>query len=177
MAEDRRRPRDADPRDYAGYDYEQYSGGAPGGFGRNPEGRHGFGREGYGREFGGRNAWDYGRGHGRYGGRDYARGPGHEPYGAYGREGPHRGRGPRGYQRSDARIGEDVNDRLTDDFFVDATDIEVSVSEGEVTLDGKVNNRAEKRRAEDIAADISGVRHVQNNLRADRPEATAPGGA
>ncbi len=77
----------------------------------------------------------------------------------------HRGRGPRGYTRSDDRIREDVSDRLTDDPYLDASDIEVSVKGCEVTLSGTVNVRADKRRAEDLADDVSGVRHVQNNLR------------
>lgn len=76
-----------------------------------------------------------------------------------------RGRGPRGYTRSDDRIQEDVNDRLTDDWSLDASDIEVSVGNGEVTLSGHVSNRSDKRHAEDLADSVSGVRHVQNNLR------------
>jgi osmotically-inducible protein OsmY len=76
----------------------------------------------------------------------------------------YRGRGPKGYQRSDERIREDVNDRLTDDPHVDASDIEISVSGREVTLSGTVNSRFEKRRAEDIAEAVSGVANVQNNL-------------
>jgi hypothetical protein len=81
------------------------------------------------------------------------------------RGGMHRGRGPKGYTRSDDRIREDVNDRLSDDPFVDASEIEVSVSSCEVTLSGTVDSREAKRRAEDIAEQVSGVRHVQNNLR------------
>jgi osmotically-inducible protein OsmY len=81
------------------------------------------------------------------------------------RGGTHRGRGPKGYTRSDERIHEDVNDRLSDDPFVDASEIEVSVSSCEVTLSGTVDSRGAKRRAEDIAEQVSGVRHVQNNLR------------
>ncbi|HYG86850.1 MAG TPA: BON domain-containing protein [Azospirillum sp.] len=77
----------------------------------------------------------------------------------------HRGRGPRGYIRSDERIHEDVNERLTDDPYVDATDVEVIVSACEVTLNGHVPHRGMKRRAEDIAESVSGVTHVQNNLR------------
>jgi osmotically-inducible protein OsmY len=80
----------------------------------------------------------------------------------------HRGRGPRGYMRSDERIREDVNDRLTDDGMLDASDIEVEVSSCEVTLSGEVASRSDKRRAEDIAEDISGVTNVQNNLRVRR---------
>jgi osmotically-inducible protein OsmY len=81
------------------------------------------------------------------------------------RGGQHRGRGPKGYTRSDERIREDVNDRLSDDPFVDASEIEVSVSSCEVTLSGTVDSREAKRRAEDIAERVSGVKHVQNNLR------------
>jgi osmotically-inducible protein OsmY len=81
----------------------------------------------------------------------------------------HRGRGPKGYARSDERIREDVNDRLTDDPHLDASEIEVTVQNREVTLSGTVNSRSEKRRAEDIAESVSGVTHVQNNLRVQQP--------
>ncbi len=77
----------------------------------------------------------------------------------------HTGRGPRGYTRSDSRIIEDVSDRLTEDYFVDASNISVSVSDCEVTLDGTVDNRNAKRKAEDCADSVYGVKHVQNNLR------------
>ncbi|SKA27793.1 SWFGD domain-containing protein [Consotaella salsifontis] len=89
------------------------------------------------------------------------------------READHRGKGPRNYTRSDDRIREDVNDRLTNDYAVDASDIEVTVSNREVTLDGHVSSRAEKRRAEDCADAVSGVTHVQNNLRVGAPGAGA----
>ncbi|HKR86873.1 MAG TPA: BON domain-containing protein [Phenylobacterium sp.] len=79
----------------------------------------------------------------------------------------HRGRGPKGYRRPDERISEDVHDRLTDDPWLDATDIEVTVKDGEVTLVGHVDNREAKHRAERLVEDLSGVRHVQNNLRVD----------
>ena len=75
------------------------------------------------------------------------------------------GHGPRGYQRSDDRIKEDVCDRLTDDPWVDASEVEVTVRGGEVTLSGSVRDRHDKRRTEDIIESISGVREVHNNLR------------
>jgi osmotically-inducible protein OsmY len=89
----------------------------------------------------------------------------------------HRGRGPKGYQRSDERIREDVNDRLTDDPHVDASEIEVTVSNREVTLSGTVNSRFEKRHAEDLAETISGVTHVQNNLRIQQQAGMGMGGS
>jgi hypothetical protein len=83
------------------------------------------------------------------------------------REEDYRGHGPSDYTRSDERIREDVNDRLTDDPRVDARRISVSVDKGEVTLSGTVGSRDAKRRAEDCIDRISGVKHVQNNLRVD----------
>lgn len=79
--------------------------------------------------------------------------------------GMHRGKGPKGYSRSDERIKEDVNDRLADDVFVDASEIEVTVDHGEVTLTGTVSQRNEKRRAEDLAEEVSGVKNVENRIR------------
>lgn len=84
------------------------------------------------------------------------------------REEDHRGRGPKGYKRSDDRIRDDLNDRLADDRFIDASDIEVMVAAGEVTLTGTVANREMRRQAEDLAERISGVTYVQNNLRVSR---------
>jgi len=81
------------------------------------------------------------------------------------REQDHRGRGPANYTRSDERILEDACDRLTQDWGVDASAIQVTVQNGEVTLDGTVPSRQQKRRAEDCVDDLSGVKHVQNNLR------------
>jgi hypothetical protein len=88
--------------------------------------------------------------------------------------GEHRGRGPRGYKRSDERISDEVHDRLTDDPWLDASNIDVEVKSGEVTLSGKVDNREAKHRAERLVEDISGVGHVQNNLRVD-PAASLTG--
>jgi osmotically-inducible protein OsmY len=87
-------------------------------------------------------------------------GPGRQPSG-----GGFRGKGPKGYQRSDERLTEEINDRLTYDDDVDASEISVAVAGGEATLSGTVNTRSEKRRAEDLADDVPGITHVQNNLR------------
>jgi osmotically-inducible protein OsmY len=83
-------------------------------------------------------------------------------------EGNHRGKGPRGYKRSDGRVMEDVNDRLTDYSHLDASDIEVTVVDGVVKLEGWVDSRWAKRSAEDIVETVSGVKDVQNNLRVGR---------
>ncbi len=86
--------------------------------------------------------------------------------GAYSEQrGRHTGRGPKGYQRSDDRIREDVCERLTQHPNVDASEIDVQVNNGEVTLNGSVDDRHSKRMAEDIAEDVSGVREVHNQLK------------
>lgn len=81
------------------------------------------------------------------------------------RAGRFAGRGPRGYQRSDERIREDVCELLLADGEVDASDIEVTVASGEVTLQGTVPDRRMKRSAEDLVEAVSGVLQVDNRLR------------
>lgn len=133
-------------------------------------GRYGGSRYG-GAEYGGA---QYGGA--QYGGAEYGRTPyGGSPYGAgYGRgegtqsewtRGRYVGRGPKGYRRSDDRIREEVHERLTMHPDVDASDIEVRVNEGVVTLTGVVEDRHQKRLAEDAVEDIFGVDDVRNELK------------
>lgn len=157
-----------DQRDAYGYerygrphDYPHRSGDVRGGDHRNREDRFEDRAREAGREA--RSWWDRATEkvsnlfEGDEGGRDrYA--------GTYG-GGEYRGRGPKNYRRSDDRIREDVSDRLTDDPYLDASDIEVAVTNSEVTLSGTIRRREDKRRAENLAEAISGVTHVQNNLR------------
>jgi osmotically-inducible protein OsmY len=82
-----------------------------------------------------------------------------------GQQGEYYGRGPQGYKRSDDRVKEDINDHLTWHGGVDATDITVTVKNGEVTLEGTVSDRYQKRMAEDVAEQVQGVNEVQNRLR------------
>ena len=81
------------------------------------------------------------------------------------REGQHRGKGPKNYSRSPERIKEDASDKLSEDSLLDASNIEIEVNDNEVTLTGTVDTRYEKRRAEDLIENVSGVNNVQNNLR------------
>lgn len=83
--------------------------------------------------------------------------------------GQHIGRGPKGYQRSDERIKEDVCERLTQHGEIDASDMDVTVRNGEVTLQGSVPNRWTKRMAEDAVENVSGVKEVHNQLRISQP--------
>jgi osmotically-inducible protein OsmY len=174
------------------YEYDDWNHPAARGYRRDPSrsGEWNRGRD-YGRERGGafwnsdadnRRDWELNRR--SWSGSDYGRGYGSEERGFWDRasdevaswfgdeeaerrrrQDHHRGRGPRNYTRSSDRIREDVNDRLTDDWHVDASDIEVTVSGTEITLSGTVTSRDQRRRAEDIAESVSGVTHVQNNLR------------
>ncbi|MFL6617477.1 MAG: BON domain-containing protein [Povalibacter sp.] len=77
----------------------------------------------------------------------------------------YRGLGPRGYQRSDQRIHEDVCEALTEDAHLDASSLEVEVKDGEVTLSGTVESRPFKRHAEAVVERVMGVRDVHNHLR------------
>lgn len=79
--------------------------------------------------------------------------------------GPHAGRGPKGYQRADERICDEINERLTAHGLIDASDVECRVQNGEVVLSGFVDSRAAKRAAGDLAENVYGVRDVHNQLR------------
>ena len=179
---------DRDPRDYGSPSASEMGG--RGGYGRTPgqphpgqmRGEAAFGgysgrEEGYGRDRGG----DGQRGFFDRAGDEIASWFGDDTAERRRRadvpvDGNYRGQGPKGYTRSDARILEDVSDRMSEDSRLDASDIEVAVDAGEVTLTGSVSDRAAKRRAEDVAEDVSGVKHVQNNLRVRQGTTAASGG-
>ncbi|HYG70078.1 MAG TPA: BON domain-containing protein, partial [Anaeromyxobacteraceae bacterium] len=78
-----------------------------------------------------------------------------------------RGRGPKGYRRSDDRIHDEVCERIAR-AGVDADEVEVKVEKGEVTLTGTVRDRSDKWRLEDVADDVFGVEDVNNQLRVRR---------
>ncbi len=86
---------------------------------------------------------------------DYTRGPQRESF---------RGRGPKNWRRDDDHIRVTVNELLTQHAGIDASDVEVSVDNGEVTLSGTVGSRWQKRLAEDIASSCRGVNDVHNRL-------------
>ena len=71
--------------------------------------------------------------------------------GGFGEQGRHAGRGPKNWQRSDDRIKEDVNERLTEHPQIDATEIDIQVRNGEVTISGSVEDRRIKRMVEDLS--------------------------
>ena len=80
------------------------------------------------------------------------------------------GRPPRNYKRSDELIRDEICKRLTLTPEFDATDIEVIVKDGEVTLRGFVDDRFTKRLVEDITEATFGVRDVLNEVRVGSQE-------
>lgn len=84
--------------------------------------------------------------------------------------GEHYGRGPEGYKRSDERIEHDIHDHLTQHSYIDATNIVVTVKDGEVILEGTVPDRDQKHYAEEAVEEIHGVTDVQNRLRIQTPQ-------
>lgn len=162
----------------AGYSRSGYGQVGWGGWRGYDQANDGVGNRGYGQDYGPR-----GDGYGQTGNQGYG---GYVGYGGsadqrfgmsesqrrFGSEGhshhgsgPHRGKGPVGYQRSDERLREMICETLADDDQVDASQIEVTVRNGEVTLTGTVEDRRTKREAEECACTVSGVRDVQNQLR------------
>jgi len=116
----------------------------------------GYSREGYG-------AGQYGQGS-QSSGSDQWRARDVSGQG-FGGTSSYRGLGPRNYTRSDERIREDLNERLTDAHDIDASGLSVEVNNGVATLTGTVEQRWMKHRAEDLAESCSGVRDVNNQIR------------
>jgi hypothetical protein len=79
--------------------------------------------------------------------------------------GPHTGRGPAGYRKSDDRIREDVCEILTRHGDLDATEIEVHVQDGVVELRGNVDERKDKYLAEDLVESLAGIGEVRSRIR------------
>jgi hypothetical protein len=82
--------------------------------------------------------------------------------------GPHYGKGPKGYKRSDDRIREEVCEVMSRQGFVDASEVEVTVESGVVRLTGTVETRTDKRALEQMADRVHGVEEVRNEIRLRR---------
>ncbi|WP_437737510.1 BON domain-containing protein [Sorangium sp. So ce1335] len=183
-------------RGYGGYGRDQERG--YGGYGRDQErGFGGHGREvdrgfsGYGREQDRGWGQEHGSGQERGWGREQDRGWGQElardvrdagrsamqsVSGALSSAGDRvrsaLGRGPKGYKRSDNRILEDICEMLSDRDDIDPSEVTVRVQNGEVTLEGTVNERHHKRIIEQLTENVRGVDDVHNQIRVQRAGAT-----
>jgi hypothetical protein len=80
-----------------------------------------------------------------------------------------RSRGPKGYRRSDERVEDAVCERIARSD-IDASEVEVKVENGEVTLTGTVRSRRDKWWLEEMVDDVFGVEEVHNRLRLARPD-------
>jgi hypothetical protein len=86
---------------------------------------------------------------------------------------PHFRRAPTRSQ-ADQRVRHDVNEALTVHERVDASEIDVDVKDGVVTLSGTVSSRAEHREAEESLYEVPGVVDVINQLRVVPRAISAP---
>jgi hypothetical protein len=168
---------------FQGAGVQGYGGGSLGGqsgYGPSSYGQSGFGPA-YGQsahapgasEFGGYGAGQYGYGLSGSAQAGYGQSSGLGQGQQAGQS--QRGRGPKGYTRSDDRIKEDVCERLSDDYFIDASDVTIDVRQGVVTLSGTVDSRQLKHRIEDLVETSSGVKDIENRLtiRPQQPKAGA----
>lgn len=114
----------------------------------------GYGAQGYGASHGGQGGGDSGEALAEGGAQTHVQ---------------QRRRGPKGYQRSDARIREDICERLMQHEWVDAGEVTVTVDGGVVKLEGSVPERQMKHAIEDVAAECSGVQDVQNQVKVASP--------
>lgn len=76
-----------------------------------------------------------------------------------------RGRGPKGYQRTDERLKELICETLMEDPDIDASEVSIEVSGGVVTLTGTVEDRRTKYQIEEATEYVSGVKDINNQLR------------
>ena len=79
-------------------------------------------------------------------------------------------RGPKGYQRSDERLREDISERLMQAEHIDSSDVTVTVEGGKVILEGTVPERYMKHAIEDLADACPGVQDIENRIRVVRAE-------
>jgi hypothetical protein len=89
-------------------------------------------------------------------------GSGSQGYSEYG---AHRGKGPKGYTRSDDRLKEVICEKLTDDPMIDASEINVEVTSQIVKLTGTVDDRSTKYEVEELIERCGGVKDIDNQLR------------
>lgn len=185
-------------QDFGGrQDYPGKSGQDGGGdYGRSymGSGAHGYGNQGYGNQghanrnydtqgyrqqgsgFGGGNqGYEQGResfgqrhGEGFGQGQEYGEGDSGFSSNRSGQSLGFRGKGPKGYKRSDERLQEDISERLMDDDAIDASEVSVQCKDGMVTLEGAVPERRVKHRIEDLVERCHGVKDIENRITVKR---------
>jgi hypothetical protein len=76
--------------------------------------------------------------------------------------------GPKGYQRSDERLREDISERLMEARYIDSSEVTVEVSGAKVVLEGTVPERRMKHAIEDLVDACPGVQDIDNRIRVKR---------
>jgi osmotically-inducible protein OsmY len=71
-------------------------------------------------------------------------------------------------RRSDETLTRELHEILTQDPELDATEIEIEVERGTVTISGVVDSSDAKLLAEELVESVAGVRLVHNRLRVER---------
>jgi osmotically-inducible protein OsmY len=142
---------------------------------RQQWGQRPFGQR-YGRQYGQHFGQPYDQQYGRHFGQQYGQG---QPYGqshsqSHGDartanyQGPGGRRftsGPKGYQRSDERLKEDICERLMESHYIDSSDVSIDVRGAKVVLDGTVPSRHMKHAIEDLVDACPGVQDIDNRVR------------
>ena len=88
------------------------------------------------------------------------------------RQPEHIGKGPKGYSRTDERLLEEIHERLSMGY-LDASEIEVTVKNGEVVLKGTVSTKSDRRTAEDAIEDVLGVKEIDNRIKVKKQETSS----
>jgi osmotically-inducible protein OsmY len=76
--------------------------------------------------------------------------------------------GPKGYQRSDERLREDISERLMLAHEIDSSEVTVEVTGARAVLDGTVPQRWMKHAIEDLVDACPGVQDIDNRIRISR---------
>jgi hypothetical protein len=82
------------------------------------------------------------------------------------------GHAPDQYNSSDKRIDEEFTDHLTQDSYIDSSQVTYTVKDGTVTLEGSVPDSDQKNYVEEVAARIDGVTGIDNRLTVQKPQGT-----
>lgn len=82
--------------------------------------------------------------------------------------------GPKGYQRSDERMREQICDQLMHRGYLDSSDVTVEVSSARVVLDGTVPERWMKHAMENLADACPGIQDVENRIRVRKAPEDSP---
>jgi hypothetical protein len=77
-------------------------------------------------------------------------------------------RGQRARRRPDETLAQEIREVLANDPELDATDVEIEVEGGAVTLSGVVDESDAKLLAEELIETLPGVREVHNRIRVER---------